>query len=143
MNLVTSFLSTISVASVVLTALWFLVPKGATENNFKYAMSVFMIFIIVSTISSAVKKPENKLPEINTAQAVAKADLLSAETVEYIIESLLDKCNIKYKEVVIIMDNSDSADINITKARIEFANEKDFPMAAEIIKKQTGIVLVR
>ena len=40
------------------------------------------------------------------------------------------------------MDNSDSNDINITKARIEFVNKEDFNLASEIIKKQTGIILV-
>lgn len=143
MNFILSFLGTLSVVSVVLTALWFLIPKGTAENTFKYAMGVFVIWIVISTFNISALNPPKEIPAVNTNSVIDRAQSLSEETAEYIIEDLLNRCNIKFKEVGIIMDNSDSSDISITKVRVDFLNKEDFNLAYEIIKKQTGIVLVR
>lgn len=143
MDFVFSFLKTISAMSIVLTALWFLVPKGATLNHFKYAMGVFAIWIFISTFKVAVKTYDNKITIPNTDSVVTNAESISRETAKFVLEELLYKCNIEFSQIDIIMDNSDSSDINITKAKIDFVNQDDFEVAKEIIKNQTGIILIR
>lgn len=143
MESILSFFGTLCVASVVLTALWFLVPKGATENIFKYAMGIFLISVIVTTFKVALKNPFDDLPTVNTDSAMIKAQSISASTTEYVLKDLLERCNIKIEEVAVIVDNQQHSGINISKARIEFVNDDDFFIAKEIIKKQTGIDLVR
>lgn len=143
MDFAFSFLKTVSALSVVLAALWFLVPKDSAGNIFKYAMGIFAISVVISTFNVTVKNPEKEIPAVNTDSVINNAQRLSNETVKYVLEELLYKCNIKFNKIDIITDNSDSSDINITKARICFENEDDYEIAEEIIKKQTGIVLIR
>jgi len=138
-----SFIGLLSVVSVVLTSLWFLVPKGAGEKHFRYVMGIFIIAVIVAVFNVTSLNNQKDIPALKPESSAEKADTLSCETAKYVLEELLKKCNIKFKEVVIIMDNSSPSGISITKARIEFVNEDDFNIAAEIIKKQTGIILVR
>lgn len=143
MNSVTSFLSLLSAASLVLAALCFLLPKGAAESKFKYAAGIFIISLIISTFNVSFADFKGQTPVINTNRVIATAENISNSTAEIVLRDLLTRCNIKFKEIEIIMDNSNSSDINITKARIELVNEDDFIIAAEIVKNQTGIILVR
>lgn len=133
----------LSVCAIVLAALWFLVPSGAGENILKYAMGVFIISVIISTLNISFANTKNELPAINTDTVIVKAQSISNETAKFVLENLLYQCSIKFKEIEIIMDNSNPSDINITKARVEFIDNDDFVRAAEIVKKQTGIILVR
>ena len=134
------FVRILSAASVFLAALWLIAPKGKTEKTFKYAMEIFLISVIISTFNSSFKLPEN-LPNITTATPSDTAQRLSSDTAKYVIEELLKKCNIKFGEIQIITDNSKNSGISITKAYIELSPD-DFGRAAEIIKNQTGIILV-
>jgi hypothetical protein len=128
---------------VVLAAIWFIVPSGNSEKIFKYAIGIFIISVIISTFNVSFTKEIYEFPAINTSGVIVNAEKISIETSKYVLETLLNKCDIKFKEVEVFMDNEDSSDINITKARVDFANAEDFNIAAEIIKKQTGIILVR
>lgn len=136
-----AFAKILSVTSVVLAALWLVVPKGKTAQIFKYAMGLFVISIIISTVTaSQFKLPENLL-SADTNTITTNAQNISKDTAIYVIEELLKKTNIKFGEIRIITDNSDNSSINITKAYVEL-DSKDFNRAAEIIKNQTGIILV-
>ena len=143
MEFIATFLRAISVSSVVLAAIWFIVPSGNTEKIFKYAMGIFIISVIISAFNISFIKENYEFPVINTNSVIVNAEKISVETSKYVLETLLNKCDIKFKEVEVFMDNQDSSDINITKARVDFINADDFNIAAEIIKKQTGIILVR
>ena len=135
------FVKILSAISVLLAALWLIAPRGKSAGGFKYAMGLFVISVIISTINvSAFTLPES-LPTNTSASATETAKRLSSGTAVYVIESLLEKCDIKFGEIRIITDNSEIDSINITKAYVELA-PKDFERAAEIIKKQTGIILV-
>lgn len=133
---------TLSVVAVVLAALWMVVPKGYSAALFKYAMGLFMVAVIISTLN--VSAVDFGLPAFsyNTADATHTAERISNSTAEFVIENLLNRCNIKFKEVVVFTDNSDPSDINITKAAVLFYDNKAFNSAAEIVKNQTGIFLV-
>lgn len=135
------FAKILSITSVVLAALWLIAPRGKTAQMFKYAMGIFVISVIISTVNVASFAP----PEISTLGGVSSvintAEKISNHTALYVIENLLKKCNIKYGEIKIITDNSDPDSINITKAYVEL-DPADFTRAAEIIKNQTGIILV-
>lgn len=135
------FAKILSITSIVLAALWLIAPRGKTTQSFKYAMGLFVISVIISTINISAF-PILKIPTLNTASAVSDtAEKLSKDTAVYVIAALLDKCDIKFGEIQIITDNSNDSDINITKAYIELA-PADFARATEIIKNQTGIILV-
>ena len=135
------FAKILSITSIVLAALWLIAPRGKTTQSFKYAMGLFVISVIISTINISAF-PILKIPTLNTASAVSDtAEKLSKDTAVYVIATLLDKCDIKFGEIQIITDNSNDSDINITKAYIELA-PADFARATEIIKNQTGIILV-
>ena len=135
------FAKILSITSVVLAALWLIAPKGKTAQSFKYAMGIFVISVILATFNvSFLSLPENPTSD-NTSAVTETAEKLTNGAAAYIIEELLKKCNIKFGEIQIITDNSDSSDINITKAYVELTPD-DFNTAAEIIKKKTGIILV-
>ena len=136
-----NFVKVLSVTSVVLAALWLVVPKGKSANIFKYAMGLFVISVIISTIkASSFKLPEN-FPSADQKVTTTTAENLSNQAATYVIAKLLKKCNINFGEIRIITDNSDSSGINITKAYVKLSKE-DFLVASEIIKNQTGIILV-
>lgn len=134
------FAKILSITSVVLAALWLIAPNGKTAQIFKYAMGLFVISVIISTLGVAsFTLPEN--PSVTTKAVTNTAEKLSNDTAVYVIENLLKKCNLNFGEIRIITDNSDSQSINITKAYVEL-DPADFSYAAEIIKNQTGIILV-
>ena len=136
-----NFVKVLSVTSVVLAALWLVVPKGKSANIFKYAMGLFVISVIISTIeASSFKLPEN-FPSADQKVTTTTAENLSNQAATYVIAKLLKKCNINFGEIRIITDNSDSSGVNITKAYVKLSKE-DFLVASEIIKNQTGIILV-
>ena len=88
--------------------------------------------------------PDNfNLPAITTTSVTSnKAQDIDIATTQYLIETLLNKAGIKFKEITVITDKSDDSGIFITKARVKLINEGQFDLAAEIIKNQTGIILV-
>ena len=135
------FIKTLSAASVFLAAVSLISPSGNAAKSFKYAMGLFLISVIISTLNKNVVT----LPEVSLAdngQAITQtAEAVSNGTAAFVVESLLEKCNIKFKKVEIITDNSENSNINITKAYIDFVNPEDFEKAKEIIKNQTGIIL--
>lgn len=140
-----SFIKILSVTSVILAAIWLIIPKGATAEFLKYAMSLFVIAVILSTVGSFELRFDTDYISAEKPQTLPTqvAQDLSNESAKYIIEKLLSDCQIKFTEVRIITDNSDSSNINITKAEIYLKNDSDFPRAAEIIKNQTGITSVK
>ena len=84
--------------------------------------------------------PEN-FPSADQKVTTTTAENLSNQAATYVIAKLLKKCNINFGEIRIITDNSDSSGVNITKAYVKLSKE-DFLVASEIIKNQTGIILV-
>jgi len=143
LNFIVVFVKILSVTSIVLAALWLLVPEGSSQQLFKYAMSLFVVAIIVSTFEVAFSSnsQEDFAPK-NTSFVSDTVTEITASTTEYVIEQLLEQCNIKFKEVTVITDNSNGSDINITRAYVELQNSNDFERAAEIVKNQTGIILL-
>ena len=135
-----NFAKILSVTSVVLAALWLILPKGKSANVFKYAMGLFVISVIISTFGVLDFSLSKNLQTTKTTTVTNTAQKLSNDTAVYVIESLLKKCNINFGEIQIITDNSNNSDINITKAYVSL-EPKDFEMASEIIKNQTGIIL--
>ena len=144
MEYLISFIKILSVTSVIIAAIWLIMPKGATGEFLKYAMSLFVIAVILSAVGSFELKFDTDYTPAEKSQTLPTqvAEDLSNESAKYIIEKLLYDCQIKFKEVRIITDNSDSSNINITKAEIYLKNDSDFLRAAEIIKNQTGITAV-
>ena len=136
------FIKILSAASIFLAALWLISPGGKSAELFKYAMGLFIISVIISTIKTmSVNLPSlEHFKTDNTATATATA--ICNDVTAYTVESLLEKCNIKFKKVQIITDNSNSSGINITKAYVDFYDSNDFKRASEIINNQTGIILV-
>ncbi|MBE6761890.1 MAG: hypothetical protein E7551_06345 [Ruminococcaceae bacterium] len=134
------FAKILSVTSVVLAALWLVLPRGKSANGFKYAMGLFVISVIISILGGLDFSLPEKLQTSNSTTVTNTAQSISNDTAVYVIENLLKKCNIKFGEIQIITDNSENSDINITKAYVEL-EPKDFERAAEIIKNQTGIIL--
>ena len=144
MEYLISFIKILSVTSVIIAAIWLIMPKGTTGEFLKYAMSLFVIAVILSAVGSFELKFDTDYTPAEKSQTLPTqvAEDLSNESAKYIIEKLLYDCQIKFKEVRIITDNSDSSNINITKAEIYLKNDSDFLRAAEIIKNQTGITAV-
>lgn len=143
MDYITGFVKILSVSSVVLAALRLIVPKGNSDAIFKYAMGIFIISVILSSVNIYLKNPPEMPTLSESFEVTERGEGLTNSTTEYIIEQLLNKCNVKYKEVRIITDNSADTGINIIGVKVDFVDEKDFEFAAEIIKNQTGITLIR
>lgn len=137
-----NFVRVLSVSSVVLAALWMLIPSGNSAQMFRYAMGIFIISVIVSTLGMSFSNPPEIPSFADYKDDISAAESITNSTAEYVIEQLLTDCNIKFKEVEIITDNSVGSDIHITKARVELQNAEDFNRAAEIVKNQTGIILI-
>ena len=136
-----NFVKVLSVTSVVLAALWLVSPTGKAANMFKYAMGLFVISVIISTLKvSSFKLPQN-FPSANSEVTTSTAENLSNQAAAYVVGQLLKKCNINFGEIRITTDNSGESGINITKAYVKLSKE-DFLVASEIIKNQTGIILV-
>lgn len=131
----------LSVLSVVTAAAFLIIPKGTGTDSFKYAVGIFTLAAVLSFFAEL---PDNfNLPAITTASVTSnKARDIDIATTQYLIETLLNKAGIKFKEITVITDKSDDSGIFITKARVKLINEGQFDLAAEIIKNQTGIILV-
>ena len=116
MEYIISFIKILSVTSVVLAALWLIIPKGATAEFLKYAMSIFVVAVILSAVGSFKLDFDTDCTVVEKAETspLQVAENISNESAKYIIESLLSDCQIKFNEVRIITDNSDASDINIT-----------------------------
>jgi len=136
------FIKILSVASVFLAALWLIAPSGKSAQLFRYAVGIFTLAVIISTVGqnylNLPKWDEAAFSDTATVNAAAISNDLTA----YTVEILLQKCDINFKKVQIITDNTENESIDIIKAYVELTNPEDFNRASEIIKNQTGIILV-
>lgn len=136
------FIKILSVASVFISALWLIAPSGKSAELFRYAVGIFTLAVIISAVGQSYlnlpKWDEAAFPDTATVNAAAISNDLTA----YTVEVLLEKCDINFKKVEIITDNTENESIDIIKAYVELTNPEDFNRASEIIKNQTGIILV-
>ncbi len=130
------FMLSLSSVSVIMAAVWLLVPEGSMEKSMKYALGIFAVVGIIS----AFGKIGISLPEIS-AQYTGTQPSYSIETAtaETAIEDVLRKYNIPVKKVTAVTDISGSDSINITKVVLELENDKDFDRAAELLELETGL----
>lgn len=143
MQTVTELIKTLSVLSVVLAAVWMLIPKGAMEKPFRYVLGMFVAAAIVTAVMTAFDRgfwvESTPAQAENSTQVTAQS--LSATTAEYIIAGLLDGAGIKYREIHAVTDISDDSGISIIKATVALYDREDAERAAELVFAQTGIIL--
>lgn len=136
-----SIIRTLSVVSIILAAVWMLMPKGGMEKSFRFVLGVFAL----GTVVSAVCSPMLEMP-FDWAESVASysetATSISAVNTEFIIGKLLEKESIFFKNITPIMDKSEDGSIHITKAAVELYHEQEWERAAALVLQETGIELV-
>ncbi len=143
MDFVLSLIKTLSAVSVITAALYIIMPSGALEGSFKYAMGIFALSAVVSLIiSSPADYTVNFNIDDSESAITTNANELNTKTVKKVIEKLLNDNGINFKKIEIITDKSDPNNINITKAIIYVSNQNDLEKAKIIIKNQTGITAV-
>lgn len=135
-----SIIKALSALSLVLAALWLIIPKGKFLKDFKYAIG---IFLVASLFSLFITVPDNINFNVDLDtkddSIVANAENINNNTTQFVIEQLLEDAKIKFKKIEIIMDKSYLDNIDIIKAKIFLEDKSDFARAAAIIKAQTGI----
>lgn len=143
MEFILSLIKTLSAVSVITAALYIIMPSGALEGSFKYAMGIFALSAVVSLIISS---PADYTMDFNIDKSksaiTANANELNTKTIKLVIEKLLNDNNINFKKVEIITNKLADDNINITKAIIYTNNQTDLEKAKIIIKNQIGITAV-
>ncbi len=140
MEYILSIIKALSALSLVLAALWLIIPKGRFSGNFKYAMGIFLISALLSLFIT-IPDDINFNIDLETKEetVVANVENINYTTARFIIEQLLNDAKIKFKKINIITDKSYLDNIDIIKAEIILEDKNDFTRAAAIIKAQTGI----
>lgn len=135
-----SIIKALSALSLVLAALWLIIPKGKFLKDFKYAIG---IFLVASLFSLFITVPDNINFNVDLDtkddSIVANAENINNNTAQFVIEQLLNDAKIKFKKIEIITDKSYLDNIDIIKAKIILEDKNDFTRAAAIIEAQTGI----
>ena len=131
------FLLSISAVSVIMAAVWLLIPKGSMQKSVKYALGIFALVGIIS----AFGKIEISLPEVTETSKGAELSYdIAVASAERAVENSLIKNNISAKKVTAVTDNLKSDSINITKVVLELESDKDFEKAAELVFSETGLI---
>lgn len=143
MQTVIELIKTLSVISVVLAAVWMLIPKGSMEKSLKYALSMFVTAAIVAAVMTALQRGFvlDEIPTVAKTDVIKSAGDISEVTAEYIIAGLLDEAGIKYRKIDVTMDILDDSGISIIKATAQLQNRAEAERAAQIVWEQTGIRL--
>lgn len=136
-----SLIRTLSVVSVVLAAVWMLVPKGGMEKSFRFVLGVFALGAVVSAVCGPAMKVEFDLERYEKEYAET-AESISAANAEFVIGKLLESESIFFKNITPITDKSADGSIHITKAAVELYREQEWERAAALVLQETGIELV-
>lgn len=130
------FFTSVSAVSVILSAAWLLVPKGSMEKSMKYALGIFVTAALVISFGNI----DIEFPDIESNYAEAYGPVaIETETIETVIQNILEQNNIKTEKVTAVTDISSGESINITKVVLELENKEDFNAASEIIMSETGL----
>ena len=143
MEFIISVIKTLSAVSVITAAAYIIMPKGALEGSFKYAMGIFALSAVLSVF---VASPTEYTVNLSTQKAqnavTANANEISVNTLKFAIEKLLTESGVNFENVEIITDKNSLGNINITKAIIYTKESSDLEKAKAIIKSETGILAV-
>ena len=143
MDFILSVIKTLSAISIITAALWVIMPRGALEGSFKYAMGIFALSAIISVI---ITSPADFTVNLNSEKVdtaiLANTNNINTNTLQFAIEKLLYDEGIDFKKVEIITDKNGTDSIEITKAIIYTKNITDLEKAKAIIKNETGILAV-
>lgn len=143
MDFILSVIKTLSAVSIITAALWVIMPRGALEGSFKYAMGIFALSAIISVI---ITSPADFTVNLNSEKVdtaiLANTNNINTNTLQFAIEKLLYDKGIDFKKVEIITDKNGTDSIEITKAIIYTKNITDLEKAKAIIKNETGILAV-
>lgn len=143
MDFILSVIKTLSAISIITAALWVIMPRGALEGSFKYAMGIFALSAVISVI---ITSPADFTVNLNSEKVdtaiLANTNNINTNTLQFAIEKLLYDEGIDFKKVEIITDKNGTGSIEITKAIIYTKNITDLEKAKAIIKNETGILAV-
>lgn len=143
MDFILSVIKTLSAVSIITAALWVIMPRGALEGSFKYAMGIFALSAVISVI---ITSPADFTVNLNSEKVdtaiLANTNNINTNTLQFAIEKLLYDEGIDFKKVEIITDKNGTDSIEITKAIIYTKNITDLEKAKAIIKNETGILAV-
>lgn len=143
MDFILSVIKTLSAVSIITAALWVIMPRGALEGSFKYAMGIFALSAVISVI---ITSPADFTVNLNSEKVdtaiLANTNNINTNTLQFAIEKLLYDKGIDFKKVEIITDKNGTDSIEITKAIIYTKNITDLEKAKAIIKNETGILAV-
>ena len=143
MDFILSVIKALSAVSIITAALWVIMPRGALEGSFKYAMGIFALSAVISVI---ITSPADFTVNLNSEKVdtaiLANTNNINTNTLQFAIEKLLYDEGIDFKKVEIITDKNGTGSIEITKAIIYTKNITDLEKAKAIIKNETGILAV-
>ena len=143
MDFILSVIKALSAVSIITAALWVIMPRGALEGSFKYAMGIFALSAVISVI---ITSPADFTVNLNSEKVdtaiLANTNNINTNTLQFAIEKLLYDKGIDFKKVEIITDKNGTGSIEITKAIIYTKNITDLEKAKAIIKNETGILAV-
>lgn len=142
MDFIISFIKSMSVISVILAAVWMLMPMDGVKSSFKYVIGVFTLSAIISTFASGEKINFNFDFSATETTTETTAQTLEKETLTITIEELLKKEGIEFEKVEIITDICPDDSIHITKAKVWLVNEDDLKAAKNKVFIETGLELV-
>ena len=120
MNIIYSFLTTLCAVCVIIGALQLLAPEGAMSRPVKYILSlVFLAVTVCSALPRAAKIDFN----IPAARVTTDEGELLSTSAEYVYAAALNNAGIKFFEITVCTDKTESGGILISKVYIR----SDYP----------------
>ena len=142
-----NFLMSVLGISAVLTLSGILFPKGTTEKTFKYAVGIFALVAVISSVQNIGFKDFNIFDEtaLNSVSSEYNENSLNIKkaAVEKSLEELLKKSGISFEKICIYADISENGSININQVEIICPSDEEFKKASDIIQSATGVTQIK
>ena len=106
-----AFVTAFCVGSIILGALYILVPEGSLSKPVSYAFGIAFLCLILSV----GKLTSINLPQIDYKSAEFANERLSAASAEMIFSEALAREDINFSKITVFTDKTESGGISITK----------------------------
>lgn len=115
MNTLKVFISAFCVGSIALGVLYILVPKGNLSKSVRYT---FCLCLLCTVLSAAANILGGDFPQLTENARDFSNDSLSVAAARLTFEAALTRENIKFSEINVFTDKTDSGGISITKVLV-------------------------
>lgn len=154
MNTVIEIIKSICVGSVVVGAVWLILPSGNLNKTMRYVLGLVFLLILITPI---VKKlPGIEFADVSVEAYAPQSDDLNDTVTNQVMEmakatakrmvvDVLTAHGVSYREISVEMDISDSYCISISRVDITLEKGEDRDAALAYIQNELGIrdVMIR